>query len=74
MRSIFLRPRKVRDRLHNIGEGNFGGKIECFVQAFARPVGVAQLLRRKQEHAAALALALAHELLSFFVGRNAQEG
>ncbi len=69
-----LRAREVRHSPHNVGERNFGGEIERVVEAFARPVGIAQLLRRKQEHAAALALALAHELLSFFVGGDAEKG
>ncbi len=64
---------KMRHSLHNVRESNLLRKIERVVQALPRPVGIAQLLRRKQENASSLALALAHELLPLLVGRNAQE-
>ena len=68
-----VRARQMGDRLHDVGEGNFCGKVEGIVEAFARPVGVAQFFRGQQNHAAALALALAHELLPLFVGRDAEK-
>ncbi len=70
----FLRARQVRHRLHDVRKRNLRGKVEGVVQALPRPVGLTQLLRRKQEHVAALALALAHEFLSLLVGRDAKKG
>ena len=69
----FVCARQMGDGLHDIGEGNFSRKVEGVVETLARPVGIAQFLRRQQNHAAALALALAHELLALFVGGNAEE-
>src|SRR6266852_8329174 len=65
--------RQVRHGLNDVAERDFSRKKKRVVQALPRPVGIAQLLRRKQENAAALALALPHELLPLLVGRNAQE-
>ena len=70
----FLRARQVRDRLHYVGECNFRRQIERLVETLARPIGVAQFVRRQQDYAAALALALAHELLPLFIRRDTQEG
>ena len=65
--------RQMRDRLHNVGDGNLFRKIVGLVEAFARPVGVAQFLRRQQEHTASLPLALAQEFLALFVGGDAKQ-
>ena len=69
-----LVPRQVSDRFYDLGNGELGGNVEDVVQALARPIGIAEFLGRKQEHAAALAFALAHEFLSLFVGRDAEKG
>jgi hypothetical protein len=64
----------VRDRLNDIRERKLSGKVECVIQAFARPVGIAQLFSRQQKYMATLALTLAHKVLSLFVRRNAEQG
>src|SRR5437899_12081337 len=58
---------------HAVGQWNRIGKVVSIVETFARPVRVTQFLCRQQEHPASLALALAHELLPFFVGGYAEE-
>ncbi len=70
----FLIAREMGHRSDDIGQSNFLGKVKRIVEALARPVGIAQFLGGQQEHAPALALALAHELLAFFVGRDAEDG
>ena len=69
----FVRARQMRHRLHDVSEGNLRGKVKSIVETFARPIGIAQFFRRQQDHAAALALALAHEFLPLLVSRDAQE-
>src|SRR5215469_1311085 len=69
----FLVARQMRDRLHDIAERNLVRKIVRSIEAGARPVGVAQLFRRQQDHAATAALALTHKLLTFFVAGDAEE-
>ncbi len=66
--------RQISYRLYDFRHGQIRGHIEDIVQAFARPIGIAEFLGRKQEHAAALALAFAHEFLSLFVGGDAEKG
>ena len=68
-----LRAREVRHGLHDVADGNLSRKKKRVVQALPRPIGIAQFLRRQQDHAAALALALAHELLSLLIGRDAKK-
>jgi hypothetical protein len=69
----FLRARQMSDCLHDVGEGNLRRKVKGIVEAFARPVGVAQFFRGEKNHAAALALALPHELLPLLVSGDAEE-
>ena len=69
-----LVPRQIGYGFYDFGDRQFGGNIEDVVQAFARPIGIAEFLGRKQKHAAALALALAHEFLPLFVGGDAKKG
>src|SRR5712691_714280 len=68
------RAREMRHGRHNVSERNLCRQVEGVIQAFPRPIRIAQLLRGEQKYTAALTLALAHELLSLLVGRNAQEG
>ncbi len=70
---LFL-SREVGHRLDDLDHGEVCGDIENVVETLARPVGIAESLRREQEHAAALALAFAHQFLAFFVGSDAQKG
>ena len=65
---------QMRNCIHDVSQGNLFRKVKSIVEAFARPVGSAQFLGRKQDYVTALALALAHEFLSLFVRRNAQKG
>jgi hypothetical protein len=69
---LFL-PRQVADSFYDVGQGKFGGDIKDVVKTLTRPVGIAQGFGGEQEHAASLPLAFAHELLSLFVGGDAEK-
>src|ERR1700688_2390589 len=69
----FVCARQMSDGLHNIGKGNLSRKVEGVVQTLPGPVGIPQLLRRHQNHAATLALALTHEFLALLIRGNAEE-
>ena len=63
---------KIGDRVDHLLTGQILRHVADVIQAFARPVGATALLQREQHHAAAQALAFAHELLTFFVRRDAE--
>ena len=69
----FMRAGQMGHCLHDVGQCNIFRKVEGLVETFARPVGIAQFFGGQQNHAAALALALAHEFLSLFVGSDAKD-
>jgi hypothetical protein len=64
--------RDMTDALEQAVAGDVAGNIEGVVDGLARPVGVLQGVDRQQQHGAALTLALADELLAFFVRGDAQ--
>ena len=63
-----------RRALADVGGGHVAVDVVERVDGVARPVGVAQLLLGQEQHAAALAAALAQELVPLVVGRDAQHG
>ena len=67
------RAREVADGARERVEREVGGHVEEFVNRLARPVGVPKLCARDEQDAAALSLALAHELLPLLVARDAQD-
>src|SRR5581483_966829 len=66
------RPGEVADGVNDVGFLRRVGHHKDFVNTLARPAGLGQLFRRQQQHGAALPLALAHELLTFFVTRQTE--
>jgi hypothetical protein len=66
-------PRQIADGVGDLFERQSFRHGDNFVQHIARPVGVAMLFERHQEHAAAQARALAHEGLALHVSRVAED-
>src|ERR1700740_1945008 len=58
---------------HYVGYRDLFRQVESFVQAFARPISVAQFLGSQQDHLTLLPLTLAHELLPFFVSSDTEK-
>ena len=67
------RAREEADAAHEVFELVVGGQVEELVHVLAWPVGVAQLLHRDGQHAAAEPLALAQELLPLLEGDDAED-
>ena len=65
---------EVRGALADVVERHVAADVVERVDRVARPVGVAQLLLGQEQHAAPLALALAQELVTLAVGRDAEQG
>jgi len=58
-------PSDVADALQQVFAADRPRHVEGFVDDLAGPVGIAEGVRRQQQHAAALAFALPQELLAF---------
>ena len=69
-----LPAREVRSPEPDVGRGHVAPDEKELVDRLAGPIRIAQLLVGQEQHAAALAPALAEELLSLEEGRDAEEG
>ena len=65
---------QVRGALADVVERHVAAEVVERVDRLARPVGVAELLFGEEQHPAPLALALAQELVTLAVGRDAEQG